>query len=164
MRCFPLLALLALAAPVAAAPCGGNFPTFLQAMRTEALALGLPESAVKAVLDDAQIDPAVIKADHAQGIFRKTFIDFSTALISKNRIDNAAIYGRKYDAAFATASAEALAAAAATTGICVGCEMYVLLVRLRGGVRVVHHQQRGAVKGLTRSPFAGREGAANGSD
>ena len=31
----------------------------------------------------------------------------------------------------------ALAAAAATTGICVGCEMYVLLVRLRGGVRVV---------------------------
>jgi len=31
----------------------------------------------------------------------------------------------------------ALAAAAATTGICVGCEMYVLLVRLRGGVRIV---------------------------
>lgn len=30
-----------------------------------------------------------------------------------------------------------LAAAAATTGLCVGCEMYVLLVRLRGGVRVV---------------------------
>lgn len=31
----------------------------------------------------------------------------------------------------------ALAAAAATTGLCVGCEMYVLFVRLRGGVRVV---------------------------
>ncbi len=31
----------------------------------------------------------------------------------------------------------ALAATAATTGICVGCEMYVLLVRLRGGVRIV---------------------------
>lgn len=31
----------------------------------------------------------------------------------------------------------ALAAAAATTGICVGCEMYVLFVRLRGGVRIV---------------------------
>ena len=30
-----------------------------------------------------------------------------------------------------------LAAAAATTGLCVGCEMYVLFVRLRGGVRVV---------------------------
>jgi hypothetical protein len=30
-----------------------------------------------------------------------------------------------------------LAAAAATTGLCVGCEMYVFFVRLRGGVRVV---------------------------
>lgn len=30
-----------------------------------------------------------------------------------------------------------LAAAAATTGLCVGCEMYVFLIRLRGGVRVV---------------------------
>jgi len=30
-----------------------------------------------------------------------------------------------------------LAALAAISGICVGCEMYVLLVRLRGGVRVV---------------------------
>lgn len=30
-----------------------------------------------------------------------------------------------------------LAAAAATTGLCVGCEMYVLLIRLRGGVRIV---------------------------
>lgn len=31
----------------------------------------------------------------------------------------------------------ALAALAAITGLCVGCEMYVLFVRLRGGVRVV---------------------------
>lgn len=31
----------------------------------------------------------------------------------------------------------ALAALAAITGLCVGCEMYVLFVRLRGGVRIV---------------------------
>ena len=31
----------------------------------------------------------------------------------------------------------ALAALAAITGLCVGCEIYVLLVRLRGGVRIV---------------------------
>ena len=31
----------------------------------------------------------------------------------------------------------ALAALAAITGLCVGCEMYVLAVRLRGGVRIV---------------------------
>lgn len=31
----------------------------------------------------------------------------------------------------------ALAGLAATTGLCVGCEMYVLAIRLRGGVRIV---------------------------
>lgn len=103
MRRFALLALMALGSPACSAPCGGDFPAFLQAMGAEAAALGLPDPAIHAVLDGAQLDPAVIKADHAQGIFRKTFIDFSTALISKNRIDNAAIYARKYDAAFAAA-------------------------------------------------------------
>ena len=103
MQRFALLALLALTAPAHAAPCGGDFPTFLQDMAAEASALGLPDRAIHAVLDGAQIDPAVIKADHAQGIFRKTFIDFSTALISKNRIENAAVYADKYDAAFAAA-------------------------------------------------------------
>jgi membrane-bound lytic murein transglycosylase B len=86
MRRFALLALMALATPASGAPCGGDFPAFLKAMGTEAAALGLPDAAIRAVLDGAQLDPAVIKADHAQGIFRKTFIDFSTALISKNRI------------------------------------------------------------------------------
>lgn len=100
MRRFALLALMALATPASGAPCGGDFSAFLKAMGTEAAALGLPDAAVRAVLEGAQLDPAVIKADHAQGIFRKTFIDFSTALISKNRIENAAIYARKYNAAF----------------------------------------------------------------
>ena len=97
----PLFALLALSAtPGLAAPCGGDFQSFKSAMASEATTQGLPDSAIHAFLDDAQIDPKVIKADHAQGFFRKTFLDFSQALISKNRIQNAAIYARKYDAAF----------------------------------------------------------------
>ena len=62
MRYFPLFALLALATPAAAAaaPCGGDFPAFLQAMEAEAAALGLPESAIRAVLDGAQRDPAYL--------------------------------------------------------------------------------------------------------
>lgn len=95
-----LLALWALAIPAAAAPCGGDFSIFLQEMGDEAASLGLPDQAIGAMLNGAQQDPAVIKADHAQGIFRKTFIEFSTALISKNRIKNAALYADKYDAAF----------------------------------------------------------------
>lgn len=95
-----LIAFLALATPASAAPCGGDFQTFLRDIAAEATAQGLPESAVRAFLDGAQLDPAVIKSDRGQGIFRKTFLDFSQALISKNRIQNAAVYSRKYDAAF----------------------------------------------------------------
>ena len=102
MRLF-LIALLALPCPANAAPCGGDFQTFLTAMAADARTQGLPDDAVHAFLEGGQIDPAVIKADHGQGFFRKTFIDFSQALISKSRIQNAAIYSKKYDAAFKAA-------------------------------------------------------------
>lgn len=98
-----LIALLALASPASSATCGKDFAAFKAAMAVEATAQGLPDSAIHAFLDGAQLDPAVIKADHGQGFFRKTFLDFSQALISKSRIQNAAIYSRKYDAAFKAA-------------------------------------------------------------
>ena len=99
----PLIALLALTSPTYAAPCGGNFQTFLTAMAADAKTQGLPDSAIHAFLDAGRIDPAVIKADQSQGFFRKTFLDFSQALISKSRIQNAAIYAKKYDAVFKVA-------------------------------------------------------------
>ncbi|MBI1170790.1 lytic murein transglycosylase [bacterium] len=100
----PLLALLALtASPAVSAPCGGDFQSFLAAMASEAKAQGLPDSAIHAFLDKAQIDPAVLRADHGQGVFRKTFLDFSQSLISKGRIQNAALYSKKYNAVFAAA-------------------------------------------------------------
>ena len=100
----PLLALLALtASPAISAPCGGDFQSFLAAMGSEAKAQGLPDSAIHAFLDNARLDPAVLKADHGQGVFRKTFTDFSQSLISKSRIQNAAIYSGKYNAAFTAA-------------------------------------------------------------
>lgn len=99
----PLIALLALTSPTYAAPCGGNFQTFLSAMAADAKTQGLPDSAIHAFLDAGRIDPAVIKADQSQGFFRKTFLDFSQALISKSRIQNAAIYAKKYDAVFKVA-------------------------------------------------------------
>lgn len=100
----PVLALCTLAAsPALSAPCGGNLQDFIAAMSTEAAAQGAPQAAIRAFFDGAQLDPAVIKADHGQSFFRKTFIDFSQALISKSRIQNAAIYSKKYDKAFRAA-------------------------------------------------------------
>ena len=97
----PLIALCAaLASPAIAAPCGGDFGGFITAMAKEAAAQGLPSDAIHAFLDGAQRDGAVIKADRSQGVFRKTFLDFSQSLISKGRIQNAAVYSQKYNAAF----------------------------------------------------------------
>jgi lytic murein transglycosylase len=97
-----LLATLA-ATPALSAPCGGDFNQFLGAMAADAAAQGLPNSAIHAFLDGAKRDGAVIKADNSQGIFRKTFLEFSQSLISKNRINGAATYSKKYDAAFRAA-------------------------------------------------------------
>ena len=101
-----LALVLASALPGMAAPCGGDFKEFKAAMAAEARAQGLPDSAIKAFLDGAQIDQGVLKSDRGQGFFRKNFIEFSQALISKGRLQNAGIYSKKYDAAFSKAEAK----------------------------------------------------------
>lgn len=86
--------------PVLAAPCGGNFGDFVESMAAETRAAGQPEQAVNRFFAGARQDKAVLKADRSQGVFRKTFLDFSKSLISKDRLQNGASYAEKYDAAF----------------------------------------------------------------
>ena len=80
---------LTLAAPAAAAPCGGDFGAFLTAMEAEAIAAGVPADKAAAFFAGARIDENVLKADRNQGVFRKTFLDFSQSLISKQRLSTA---------------------------------------------------------------------------
>jgi lytic murein transglycosylase len=100
-----LLLTLALAAPAHAAPCGGDFATFLDAMAAEATAAGLPPDAVKSFFKGAKPDPKVLKADRSQGVFRKTFLDFSQSLISKQRLATAKAKSQEFDSIFAEAEA-----------------------------------------------------------
>ena len=105
MRLLPLAVLAALAtSPALAAPCGGSFADFIAVMKAEARANGLGQDAIDGFFHGAQEDGKVLKADHAQGVFRKTFLEFSQALISKNRISNGAANSRKYDAIFQRAA------------------------------------------------------------
>ena len=97
----PILLAANLAAPaLATVPCGGDFDEFIAAMAAEAVAGGATQDAVAEFFNGARFDSAVLKADRAQGVFRKTFLDFSQSLISKNRIDNGAAYARKFEASF----------------------------------------------------------------
>lgn len=97
---------LALATPAAAAPCGGDFGEFLTAMEAEAIAAGVPTDAAAAFFKGAKQDPKVLKADRSQGVFRKTFLDFSQSLISKQRLSTARSKSETLDNIFTRAETD----------------------------------------------------------
>lgn len=94
------LSLAFLAPAVAAAPCGGGFGAFIAAMKAELQAAGLSAEEADRFLATARQDGRVIKADRSQGVFRKTFTEFSRSLISRGRIQNGAANAARYDAVF----------------------------------------------------------------
>lgn len=100
-----LFALL-IATPAAAAPCGGDFAGFLQAMEAEAVASGVPADKAAEFFANARQDPKVLKADRSQGVFRKTFLDFSQSLISKGRLSTARAKSESLDDIFTRAETE----------------------------------------------------------
>ncbi|EBA17230.1 hypothetical protein RSK20926_05827 [Roseobacter sp. SK209-2-6] len=100
MRILPL-ALAALLTPVAAySQCGGSFSNFVAGLKQEAVTAGYDVATVNAFFKGARQDPKVLKADRAQGVFQKPFIEFSRRLISQNRIDRGRAMAKKYDSIF----------------------------------------------------------------
>jgi lytic murein transglycosylase len=104
MRLALILALLA--APAAAAPCGGDFAAFRDAMAAEAIAEGHPPDSARAFFDALRQDPKVRAADRRQGVFQLDFITFSRRLISQDRIDRGRANLKKHAAIFDRVAAE----------------------------------------------------------
>jgi lytic murein transglycosylase len=94
-----IAALLGSVAP-SRAGCGGDFSAFVDALKAEAVAGGIAPSLADDFFKGVALDRKVLAADRAQGVFRKSFIDFSRSVISQSRIDNGARNGRKYAATF----------------------------------------------------------------
>lgn len=87
--------------PLAAqVPCGGTFSSFLKAVATEAQQRGFSQDEIRRFLASAVQDPEVLRADRAQGIFQRPFVDFSRRLISQNRIDAGQRNAQKWDSVF----------------------------------------------------------------
>ena len=99
------LALILFASTAQAQTCGGPVGTFIEGVKAEARATGIPDKTINAFFQGAQIDQAVINADRSQGVFQRDFIDFSRRLISQNRIDNGKAFARRYDSTFDTIEA-----------------------------------------------------------
>ena len=90
MRIFPVLATvlsLSVASGAQAQSCGGNFGSFVEGLKSEAVQRGYDRGLVDNFFRGVQFNQAVINADRRQGIFQRPFLDFSRALISQNRMN-----------------------------------------------------------------------------
>ena len=82
-------AALALASPVQAAPCqanSGSFENWLDGVRSEAAAAGVPQRAIEASLEGITPDPSVLSHDRGQKVFRQSFEQFSGRMVSSYRV------------------------------------------------------------------------------
>ncbi|MBP0615243.1 lytic murein transglycosylase [Jiella mangrovi] len=81
------LALLAAGTTGATAQqCGGDFQSFLEGVRQQALAEGISKTAVDAAVADMRINPKVLAADRAQGVFAQDWRQFATRMVSGYRL------------------------------------------------------------------------------
>ena len=76
-----VLWIAAFAAPASAAPCGGNFATWLQGVKQEAAAQGVSQRTIQSALGTVSYDPGIIARDHAQGVFRQSFDQFAGRMV-----------------------------------------------------------------------------------
>src|ERR1700723_151593 len=65
----------------AAAPCGGDFGAWLQGVQQEAAADGISQRTIQSALGGVTYDPNIIARDHAQGVFRQSFEQFSGRMV-----------------------------------------------------------------------------------
>lgn len=91
---------LSLPAPLFAADCGGDFGSFVSGLKAEVRAQGLTATQADAFFRGVRQDPKVLKADRAQGVFRKSFLDFQASVISANRLATGAKMSARHDAIF----------------------------------------------------------------
>jgi lytic murein transglycosylase len=68
-------------AVAATAPCGGDFSAWLEGLRQEAAAQGVSQRTIQSALGGVTFDPGIIARDHAQGVFRQSFEQFSGRMV-----------------------------------------------------------------------------------
>ena len=84
--------------PHAFAACASpaEFGRWLQGFKKEAVAQGLQPNTVSFALDGLTYDPATIAKDRGQGVFAQTFLQFSSRMVSSNRLQVGGQLLKKY--------------------------------------------------------------------
>lgn len=102
-RIFPFSAFflcLTMLPTLVAAACGGSFNSFVQGLKSEAVARGHAPATVDRFFASARKDNAVLKADRAQGVFQKPFTEFAGRLISSGRLNTGRSKAKQHDRIF----------------------------------------------------------------
>jgi lytic murein transglycosylase len=85
---------------LATAPCGGDFATWLEGVKEEAAAQGISPQTIQSALAGVTFDPNIIARDHAQGVFRQSFEQFSGRMVPP-RLQKGAKLLKQYAPVFA---------------------------------------------------------------
>lgn len=90
--------LVILGGPAMASPagCGGSFERFVEDLRLEAASAGYTPDEIESFFSNVQHNPEVIKRDRNQGIFQKSFIEFSKLVMQQYRINMAAQFEQEH--------------------------------------------------------------------
>jgi lytic murein transglycosylase len=103
LRIGALVAALGLIAGSAeAATCGNSakgFDGFMKAVRKQAVAQGMSETAL-AALDEVQYDPSIVQRDRAQNVFSQSFLQFQGRMVTDYRIKHGAALIKQHKATF----------------------------------------------------------------
>lgn len=107
MRSVLFATLLSLATlPAAAQTCGGSFSAFVEGLKTEAAALGIPRASADRFFATVQQEQRVLSRDRGQGFFTQRFTEFARQLISQNRMDRGRRMAQQQQALFQRAQRE----------------------------------------------------------
>ena len=77
-------------------PCGGSFDSFIGKLKEQFYGKGYDPFLVQDFLKKAKYDPEVIRRDRSQGIFKKTFIEFSKLVMTEHRILKGEQFAREH--------------------------------------------------------------------
>src|ERR1700736_376334 len=74
----------------------GSFEGWLDRFKQEAAADGISQRTIGAALSGVSFDPGIISRDHAQGVFRQSFEQFSGRMVSPDRLQRGANMLKRY--------------------------------------------------------------------
>ena len=94
--------LTASALPALGAACEdpGGFSVWLDAFEQDAGAQGISQRTISSALSGVAFDPGILAKDHAQGVFRQSFEQFSGRMISAFRMQRGSSLLKRYAATF----------------------------------------------------------------